>query len=128
LRRVSRYSLAAALVCAALLAACDTDEVGPTAGLLTATLVSPNGPEGSAWLTLFGAGIVEVRALDARTFSHTRGDTVDVVIVRDQPGDLRFLVSVADTTRQPGVAVLEVAGGDDELRGSLQGYRVELRP
>jgi hypothetical protein len=128
MKHVSRPTLTAALACAALLAACEMDEPVPTAGLLTATLVSPNGAEGAAWLTLFGEGIVEVRALDARTFSNVRGDTVDVVIVRDQPGDLRFLVSVADTTHQPGVAVLEVAGGDDELRGGLQGYRVEMRP
>jgi hypothetical protein len=111
-----------------LLSACDGEGPAVTAGVLTATLVSPNGPEGAAWVTLFGEGIVEVRALDARTFSHVRGDTVNVVVVRDQPGDLRFLVSVADTTRLPAAAVLEVAGGDDALRGSLVGYRVELRP
>lgn len=127
MNKLFRATLAAALS-TALLSACDSDAPGPTAGLLTATLVSPNGAEGAAWLRLFGEGIVEVRTLDARTFTHTRGDTVNVVVVRDQPGDLRFLVSLSDTTRIPGVAVLEVAGGDDRLRGNLQGYRLELRP
>jgi acetyl esterase/lipase len=123
-----RPALAAALASAFLLSACDSGEPAPTAGVLTATLVSPNGPEGAAYLTLFGEGIVEVRALDARTFSHARGDTVNVVVVRDQPGDLRFLMAVADTTRPPGVAILEVAGGDDELRPNVGRYRVEMRP
>jgi hypothetical protein len=111
-----------------LLVACDSDAPGLTSGVVTATLVSPNGPEGAAHLKLFGEGITEVRTLDARTFSYTLGDTVNVVVVRDQPGDLRFLVALADTTRVPSVSIAEVAGGDDELRPSVQGYRVEMRP
>ena len=128
MNKLLRTALTAAASGVVLLSACDSNDLGPTAGLMTATLVSPNGAEGAAWLTLFGEGIVEVRALDARTFSHARGDTLNVVLVRDQPGDLRFLISLSDTTRLPGVSVLEVAGGDDRLRGDLEGYRVELRP
>jgi hypothetical protein len=107
---------------------CGSEDPGPTPGVLTVTLVSPNGPEGAAHVKLFGEGIVEVRPLDARTFSNVRGDTVDVVLVRDQPGDLRFQVALADETRVPTAAVLEVAGGDDRLRANLQSYRVELAP
>jgi hypothetical protein len=116
------------LVAALPLAACGTDDPAPTPGVLTATLVSPNGPEGAAHVRLFGEGIVEVRPLDARTFSNVRGDTVNVVVVRDQPGDLRFLVALADVERVPTAAILEVAGGDDELRANVQSYRVEIRP
>ena len=119
------------IVCAwgaVLFSACDSDDPAPMPGVLTATLVSPNGAEGSAHVRLFGEGIVEVRPLDARTFSHAQGDTVNVVLVRDQAGDLRFLVALADTTRVPSAAVLEVAGGDDRLRSNLQSYRLELRP
>jgi hypothetical protein len=120
--------LALPLVASLSLSACGTDDSGPTPGVLTATLVSPNGPEGAAHVRLFGEGIVEVRALDARTFSNVRGDTVNVVVVRDQPGDLRFLVSLADQSRVPVAAVVEVAGGDDKLRTNLQTYRVEIQP
>ena len=123
-----RLVVLVALAGIAMLAACDSDAPGPTDGVLTATLVSPNGPEGAAHLKLFGEGITEVRALDARTFRDRRGDTVNVVVARDQPGDLRFLIALADTTRVPSVSIVEVAGGDDELRSSVQGYRVELRP
>jgi hypothetical protein len=120
--------LSLALVATVALSACGTDEAAPTPGVLTATLLSPNGAEGSAHVRLFGQGITEVRALDARTFSNARGDTVDVVVVRDQPGDLRFLVALSDASRVPEVAVLEVAGGDDRLRSNVQSYRVELQP
>ena len=126
--RIRRQTLLVCALSAALVSACDSDDPAPTPGVLTATLVSPNGPEGSAHVRLLGEGIVEVRSLDARTFSHVQGDTVNVVVVRDQPGDLRFLVALADTTRVPSAAVLEVAGGDDRLRANVQTYRLELRP
>jgi len=94
---------------------------------LTATLVSPNGAEGAVYVTLFGPGIVEVGALSARTFSNVRGDTVDVVIVRDQPGELRFTVSVTDTSRLPAAVVVEVADGENRLRADAHLYRLEVR-
>jgi hypothetical protein len=120
--------LSLSLIAALSLSACSTDDPAPTPGVLTATLVSPNGPEGSAHVRLFGQGITEVRALDARTFSYARGDTVNVVVVRDQPGDLRFLIALSDASRVPEAAVLEVAGGDDRLRSNVQSYRLEVRP
>ena len=123
-----RTAVSFLVTASAFLVGCDSDAPVPAAGVVTATLVSPNGPEGAAHLRLFGEGITEVRPLDARTFSNVRGDTVNVVIVRDQPGDLRFLVALSDTTRLPVVAVLEVAGGDDKLRANPQAYRVEMRP
>jgi hypothetical protein len=113
------------LIAALWASACDQDAVP---GSLTATLVSPNGPEGAAWVTLSGPGIGAVSSLDARTFSHAVGETVHVVVVRDQPGDLRFVVEVANTTRPPTVVVREVAGGDNRLRADAAAYRLELRP
>jgi hypothetical protein len=106
---------------------CDDPPV-PGSGVLTITLISPNGPEGAAHLTIFGGGLGEVNGLGSQTFSHTVGDNLNVVVVRDQPGELRFTVAVADTTIRPTVAIVEVAGGDDRLRTDLQGYRVEVRP
>jgi hypothetical protein len=117
-----------ALLGALLLGALGCDGRDRAPGTLTATLVSPHGEEGAAHLTLFGPGLIGASALDARTYSHQRGDTLEVVVVREQPGTLRFVVSVADTTRRPGVAVNEVAGGDDRLRADPHRYHVELRP
>ena len=114
-----------ALLLALSVGACDAD---PVPGTLTATVISPSGPEGAAYLKLFGSGIGEVTSLDARAFAHAVGDTVHVVLIRDQPGDLRFLIAVADSTRPPAAMVVEVAGGDNTLRSDPSGYRVEMRP
>jgi outer membrane lipoprotein SlyB len=111
----------------AALAACDGGGA-PMPGVLTATVVSPGGAEGAAHVRLIGAGTLGVQALDARTFSHRRGDTVDVVVVRGTPGELRFLVQVADTTARPAGAVVEVADGENRLRSNLGAYRLEVRP
>ena len=112
------------LFAAVVASACDS-QAAP--GSLTAMLVSPNGPEGAAYVTLFGPGIT-VSPLGARTFSHAVGDTVHVVLVRDQPGDLSFLINVPDTTQRPAVVIREVAGGDNRLRANASAYHLELQP
>lgn len=97
-------------------------------GTLTATLVSPNGAEGSAVLSLFGEGIGAVTGVGGDAFSQRRGDSVRVVVLAENPGALHFLVAVQDTTRPITATVLQVADGADQLRTSLIGYTVEFRP
>jgi hypothetical protein len=125
-RSEMRAAAVAGLVLSAVLTACES--AGPAPGTMTATVVSPNGAEGAAHLTLFGPGVEGVAQLDARTFSNVKGDTVQVVVVRDQPGQLRFTIQVADTTRPPVAILREVAAGDNALRTGLGGYSVEIRP
>lgn len=111
-----------------LAAACG--DAGPQSGpgTLTATLLSPNGAEGAAVVEVFGPGIGEVGELDGSVFSERRGDTLRVVLVREgDPGDLRFTLMVADTTRSFGGTVLEVAGPDDSLRAGISSYSLEIR-
>lgn len=122
--RWSGWRACALVLVGALLGACDDS----APGTLTATLISPNGPEGAAYVTLSGPGITQVTSLDARTFSNAVGDTVHVVVVRDQPGQLRFLIEVADTTLAPSALIVEVAGGDNRLRANAASYRLEIRP
>jgi len=102
---------------------------GPTAGpgTVTATLVSPNGAEGAAVLSLFGTGMGDVTPVQGRVWSLRRGDSVRVVVVRDGGGDLSFRLALADTTQKPGAVVLQVAASDDRLRVGLSGYKVEFR-
>lgn len=126
---MKRFCLATLLAGAVLLSAACGDtgpESGP--GTLTATVVSPNGAEGAAMVEFFGPGIVDVAPLDGRMFSERRGDTVRVVLVRDgDAGDLRFTLTVADTTQLFTGTVLEVAGPDDALRPGVSTYSLEIR-
>lgn len=111
----------------ALLLACG--DAGPEAGpgVLTATVVSPHGAEGSAVLSLFGPGIGDLTPLGGRLFEWRRADTVRVVLVNDAPGGLSFVVAVADTTLPPAGVVLQVADAEDRLREVLTGYALEVR-
>ena len=102
---------------------------GPVSGpgTLTATVVSPNGPEGAALLALFGDGIGAITPLgDTEVFSESRSGSVQVVLINQVGGVLSFSVAVADTTAPPSVVVHEIAGPDDELRATLAGYEVEF--
>lgn len=104
-------------------------DAGPRSGpgTLTATLVSPHGDEGAAVVEVFGPGITGVASVDGRAFSERRGDTVRVVVVREEgAGVLRFTLSVADTTQLFGGTVLEVAGPDDVLRSAVSTYTLEI--
>ena len=90
-------------------------------------MISPNGAEGAAQVTLLGRGIGAVAAFEGRVFSEAHGDTMHVVVVNLAGGGLRFTVQVADTTKPPTGILVEVSGPDDRVRG-LAGYRLELRP
>lgn len=118
-----RILAAIALGGAVLLARCGDDPSRP--GTLTATLMSPNGAEGSALIVLYGPGLGTVSPIEGRVFSRQAGDTVRVVVVNPEGGTLRFTVGVEDVARVPTAAVVEVAGTDDRLR-ALTGYDVEV--
>ena len=129
MRRYSRTGAAAVLaVTLLLLHACEDQGPEGAPGTLTAVVVSPNGAEGAAWLELVGSGLGAVTAADGRAFSERRGDTVQVVVVREEAGELVFLVQVDDATLLPSAVLHEVADGDNQLRADLSGYRVEVRP
>ena len=114
-------------VLAVATAACGDSGPESAPGTLTATLVSPNGAEGSALFSLVGPGINGVRPVEGWAFAESTGDTTRVVVVGDQDGVLRFQVELADTTRKPVTSVLQVAGPDDALRAALTAYEVEIR-
>lgn len=109
-------------------AACGDEgpEGGP--GVRTVAVVSPAGSEGAALVKLEGRGIEGVSAVDGRVFYHARGDTARVMIVREDAGELRFAVELADTLSPPRGTVLDVADGGNVLRTVLSGYAVEIRP
>jgi hypothetical protein len=89
-------------------------------------VASPNGAEGSAVVTLFGGGIRGVSNASGRVFSEHVGDTVRVVVVAEVPGDLRFALSLADTTAVLQGLVLQVADGENRLRSTVGDYALEF--
>jgi hypothetical protein len=111
-----------------VLGACGDEGPESAPGTLTASVVSPTGPEGAALVTLVGQGMGAIGPSDeGRVFSQAHGDTVNVVVVNVAGGALRFTIQVADTTNPPAGTLVEVSGPDDRIRG-LTGYKLELRP
>lgn len=123
MRRLLLMALSLALLA---MTACDDDPV-PGPGTLTVTLVSPNEAEGAARILLVGSGMGTVQAVEGEVHTRARGDTLSVLVLRPVAGLLRFTVQVADTTRRPRAAVVQVAGPDNRLRPALMGYSVEVR-
>lgn len=124
---MARWRNIGVVLATAAAAACA--DQGPVSGpgTLTGTLVSPNGAEGAAYVILVGDGVEAVTGVgDAELHSLSDGDETHLVMIHPSGGVLAFQVAVADTTKLPGVLVLEVAGPDDELRGGLESYSVEF--
>lgn len=112
---------------AALSAGCM--DQGPVSGpgTMTATLRSPNGPEGAAVVTLVGEGLGSVTSIGTtEVFARAGVGTVRIVLIDQAGGTLAFQIAVADTTQPPGYVVEEVAGPDDALRADLTGYDLEI--
>jgi hypothetical protein len=107
------------------IAACDsTDPGGP--GTITASVISPNGAEGAAILDVTGVVDTVTSGGDLRAFSTVTPTGRRVIVVRSNPGALSVRLRVPDVSQPPSVSIVEVADGDDSLRSSLAGYRVEL--
>lgn len=119
---------ASALIGAALFFAACSDE-GPVSGpgTMTATLVGPNSAEGAAVVSLLGDGIGSVSGVGNTSVHARSGDSSLRLILIDQNGGiLSFEVAVPDTTQPPAAVIHEVAGPDDALRPSVDGYTLEF--
>ena len=95
-------------------------------GILTASLVSPNGPEGAALIGLVGSGLGFVEPAGGRAFTFSRGDAIRILLLLDTPGELGFRISVPDVRSPPAATVLQVADGENALRGDVAAYRVRF--
>jgi hypothetical protein len=120
-----RSRLSSALLVLTLVACSDEGPVsGP--GTLTATLASPNGAEGAAYIVLLGEGIGDLTGLGStELFSESTSGAVQLVLINQAGGELAFELAVADTTQPPQVVLHEVAGPDDQLR-TLAGYALDF--
>ena len=122
--RPARFLL---IVATLMLTACADESPVSGPGTMTATLISPNGPEGAALVILVGDGIVDITPLGGtEVFARVGSSSTQVVLINQAGGELSFQVAVADTTQLPQVVVQEVAGPDDALRSAVTEYSVEF--
>lgn len=126
LNRIAKTLIALALIAAVGIVACGDEPTPPepVPGDLIVTVVSPNGVEGAAVLETADAGIIGVSAENAQVFHWRAGGLSRVVLLLDQPGELRFRLSVQDLSRPPNLRIVEVADGENSLRASHAGYVV----
>jgi len=109
------------------LAACDvTGPDGPSGpGILEGTLVSPSGAEGSVVLELRGGiGLGTVSSAGGEVLYRHSGESTRIVVILDEPGQIRFSISADDVGSIPDATVIQVAGGENALRSSVSGYSV----
>lgn len=119
--------LLAFCIAASVLAACSDEGPVSGPGTMTATLVGPNGAEGAAVLGLLGDGLGDVSAVGTTEVYARAGDnSTQIVLINQNGGSLTFQIAVADTTQPPAAVVHQVAGPDDALRSSVDGYSVEF--
>lgn len=108
------------------LAACGDDAPAPEPGFVDVSLTSPNGAEGAAIFLVSEEPVTRAETSSGVAFVRQAPDGSRIVLVRDVGGDLTFRMEVEDIHRPPAVEVLEVAGPDDAVRATLDGYRVEV--
>ena len=118
-------------------AACGDDgggeELGPPDApgteILSARLVSPVEAEGAVVLEASAERVRAVQVVDrlTRVVERVENGRFQAAVVRLFPGEIRFnVLGTVVNDGFPEFEVLQVADGDDELRESLDGYRVEL--
>ena len=113
-------------VAALAFAACDSTPPNES-GTLTAVLVSPNGAEGAAILDVVGDFESITAGNEVSLFTTPSANGMRAIVVRPAAGELSVRIAVDDVSRPPAVSIVEVSDGDDKLRTSLSGYRVEFR-
>jgi hypothetical protein len=116
-----------------ILAVGSCDDLGPSGprgpGTVQVELVSPYGSEGSAVFEVVeGTGLGIVTTTGGEVYYEHGADATRVVVILDAPGQIGFRLQTENVRRLPQVTLTQVADGNDELRGSLSGYEVELFP
>lgn len=101
---------------------------GPSGpGRLQADLVSPNGAESAVVLELVGGRDLGSPALEGGdVFFEQDGNTLRIVAVLDDPGPIRVDLRTEDVAKLPSAAVIQVADGENEVRASLEGYKISF--
>lgn len=129
MRRISLSAAFIAVTAGFAVGACDEEVTPPepVSGTLVVSLTSPNGAEGAAVLETSAEGIVGVANEAGQAFYRQGGDTSRIVVILDEPGEVRFTLEVEDVNTPPELEIVEVADGANELRADLTGYEVVIQ-
>jgi hypothetical protein len=75
-----------------------------------------------------GTGLGEVTSFGGEVFyNHDYGsENSRVVVILDAPGQIQFKIRTSDVGELPQITLTQVADGNDDLRGSLGGYQIEM--
>lgn len=110
-----------------LVAGCSDDPSGP--GTIQGRVESADAI-GAVWLEVQGEGVEGFRpGPDTRVFGARAGsspDTWRVVVVGEEPGELRFEIEVEDVAVLPSAVVLSAADGQNHVLEVLTGVDVRL--
>lgn len=120
-------SLARHLVLLTLvLAACSEGTTGPDRSApTTVTVISPAGAEGGAVLEVIGHGVAT--SLDpGEVVSEVLGERTRILVLRREPGALRFRFAPTDGSQLGVITILEVAGPDNALRTNPNAYSTRV--
>jgi hypothetical protein len=126
-----RLAVALALV----LFACTRDkpiEPPNQGGSFSLTFSTPNTDDGALFFELHGPGITAIQAADTgvQLFADSNGTTIRGAMVGQLHIGAVATFDVPDTTRRADytASVLDVAGTDNNLRVSLNGYALRVEP
>ena len=98
--------------------------ITPSNAPYVATLVSPLGAEGSAIVSV-DATTDSVTLNGGRAFSQSAAGITRIVMILDQPGEMRFTLHGVRAGSGRIFQVLQVADTTDRPRASLTDYRVQ---
>ena len=119
-----RRSLPLLVLAAAL--SCDDFSSPRQSDWYAASIMSPNGAEGSALLEITGE-VTEVTSESARVFFRANAGVTRAILVLPEAGTLRFRVRLASVAPPPDTRIVMIGGPSDSLRLNLAGYRVQYR-
>ena len=108
----------------------DDGSTGPRAGTLEVSLTTPNSDDAAMVFRVSGPDIGPVTAADAGDYLHVveAVNSVTVVLVGGLPAGALIRFPVADTRNLDAytTTLVEVADDSNELRESLDGYRLTI--
>ena len=89
-------------------------------------IISPAQAEGAVLVEMTGPMTDPTNAGPGELIARSRGDTLWVLVIMENPGEARFTVGLPNADSRISTRLLQVADGSNALRSSLAGYEVKV--